>query len=60
MPTAIEEAYPALLDRANQLRDELAVIHEKVNGLVRTARSMAVVLPELHDELETVRPSLPF
>jgi Protein of unknown function (DUF2384) len=44
------EAYPALLDKANRLQDELAVIHEKINGLVRTARSMSIALPELHDE----------
>ena len=50
MPTVLTEVYPVLLDQANRLQDELALIHEKVNGLVRTARSMSLALPELHHQ----------
>jgi len=50
METAVSKAYPALLDQAAQLQEEMAALQEKVNGLVRTAKSLIIVLPELHDK----------
>lgn len=44
------EAYPALLEQATRLQDEIAAIQEKVNGLIRTARSVIITLPELHNQ----------
>ncbi len=50
MQNAVMEAYPALLEQATRLQDEIAAIQEKVNGLIRTARSVIITLPELHNQ----------